>query len=264
MKRFYKAVEVKRHPSARWDPRESLVPDSQGDPSLRWGDDVGGGGDGFEILLDNRTVRTPARAALVLPNARLAEAVAAEWEAQNEDIDPRSMPLTGLANAAIDQVAPDCRAFAEPLARYAETELLCYRADTPASLVAAQAAAWDPLLAWAESRYDVAFTLVEGVIHRPQPPATVARLGEAITARDAFELAALSPIVTISGSLVIALAILKGALDPEAAFDAAHLDALWQEQRWGADAEALKARSLHRRDFDAACRFLRLLDDDRG
>ena len=128
------------------------------------------------ITLDGKPLRTPARAALTLPTAALARAIAAEWNAQTDSIEPRAMPLTGLANAAIDRVLPDPAVFARGLSVFAETELLAYRADSPAPLVARQAAVWDPLLAWARRRYDVAFTVTAGIIHAPQPPATLARI----------------------------------------------------------------------------------------
>lgn len=213
----------------------------------------------WSVRLDGRPIKTPARKTLALPTRALAEAVAAEWRSQGDGIDPRSMPLTGLANAAIDRVAPDPAAFARDLARYAEGDLLCYRADHPPELVARQAASWDKLLAWARGRYDIAFEIVTGIIHRPQPPATVARLAEAVAARDPFALAGLSPLVAISGSLLIALALAEGAIEPDAAFDAAHLDELFQAEQWGEDALAIEAREARRRDFNAAARFLTLL-----
>lgn len=211
------------------------------------------------ILLDGRPVRTPARALLALPTGALAEAVAGEWRAQGEEIDPTAMPLTGLANAAIDRVAPDPAAFAKPLAAYAETDLLCYRAGEPPALVAAEAAAWDPLLDWARRRYDVHFELVSGVVHRPQPPAAIARLAEALAARDAFALAAFNPLVTIGGSLVAALAVAEGAITADAAFDATHLDELWQAEQWGEDWMATDRREARKRDFLAAAEFLKLV-----
>jgi len=214
---------------------------------------------GWSIELDGRPIKTPARQPLAAPTRGLAEAIADEWRAQGDSIDPRSMPLTGLANAAIDRVAPDPAAFARDLARYGEGDLLCYRADHPADLVARQAESWDRLLGWARGRYDVTFEIVTGIIHRPQPPATVARLAEAVAARDAFALAGLSPLVTIGGSLVIALALAEGAIEAEPAFDAAHLDELFQAEQWGEDALALEAREARRRDFNAAARFLSLL-----
>jgi chaperone required for assembly of F1-ATPase len=214
---------------------------------------------GYEILLDDRPVRTPARAPLVLPAAALAEAVREEWEAQGEKIDPRSMPLTGLSNAAIDRVAPAPVPFQDNLARYAESDLLCYRAEGPTSLVVRQSALWDPLLAWGRQRFDVDFTIVSGIMHRPQPPQTVERLGRAVASRNPFELAGLAPLVTISGSLVIALALAERAIDVDTAWAASALDEIWQAEQWGADAEAEKVLQARRRDFEAAFRFLELL-----
>jgi chaperone required for assembly of F1-ATPase len=211
------------------------------------------------IALDGRPVRTPGRLPLVLPNLALAEAIAEEWRTQGDEIMPQAMPLTGLANAAIERIAPDTSGFAAGLAAYGESELLCYRAGGPAPLVMRQVEVWDPIIAWARARYDIGFVLVEGIMHRPQPPETLARLSEALAARNAFELAALSPIVTISGSLVIALAVLEGELDPDAAFDAGHLDELWQAEQWGEDDFARDQRDARRADFLAACGFLRLL-----
>lgn len=212
------------------------------------------------VRLDDRPVRTPGRAPLSLPTDALAAAVADEWRAMGETIDPRAMPLTGLANAAIDRVAADPAGFASALAAYGESDLLCYRADTPDALVARQAAAWDPLLSWARDRYDVHFETVAGVMHRPQPAATIARLGEAVAARDAFTLAALSPLVTITGSLVGALALAEGAMDADTLWAAATVDDEWQREQWGDDPLAADALAARRRDFDAAARFLSLLD----
>jgi chaperone required for assembly of F1-ATPase len=212
------------------------------------------------ILLDGRPVRTPAQAALRLPTRALADAVVAEWNAQGERVDPRAMPLTGLANAAIDRVGADKEGFARGLAAYGETDLLCYRAETPARLVERQASAWDPILAWARRRYDVDFEVAAGIIHRPQSPATVERLAHAVHSRSAFELAALSPLVTISGSLVIALALAEGAIELDAAWAAASLDEQWQADQWGEDAEAAAALAARRRDFEAAHLFLTLLE----
>lgn len=215
--------------------------------------------EGHEITLDGRPVRTPGRAPLALPTRALAEAVAAEWRAVGETIDPRAMPFTGLANAAIDRVAPDPAAFAAGLAAYGESDLLYYRAEGPAPLVARQAEAWDPLLDWARGRYDVHFETAAGVMHRPQPAATVARLSEAVAALDSFRLAGLSPVVTISGSLVAALALIEGAADAETVWRAAHVDEDWQAEQWGEDELATRARDARRADFDAGARFLEFL-----
>jgi chaperone required for assembly of F1-ATPase len=212
-----------------------------------------------ELRLDGRSVRTPGRAPLVVPSPRLAEAIAEEWRAVADQIDPRAMPLTGLANAAIDRIAPDPASFAAGLARYGESDLLYYRAESPEALVARQHAAWDPLLDWARARYDVHFVVTAGVIHTPQPDATIARLAEAVTARNAFELAGLSPIVTVTGSLVAALALLEGAADAETVWRAAQIDDDWQAEQWGEDDLAIHTRDAHHADFDAGARFLSLL-----
>ena len=211
------------------------------------------------VLLDGRPVKTPGRAPLAPPGASLAAAIVDEWNAQGETIDPRAMPLTGLANAAIDRIAPAREAFADGLAAYGGSDLLCYRADGPAPLVARQAEHWDPLLDWARGRYDIAFTVTTGITHRPQPPETVERLAAAVHARHPFELAGLSPLVTVSGSLVIALALAEGAAGLDQAWTAAALDEQWQAGQWGEDEEAAKALAGRRRDFEAAARFLSLL-----
>ena len=208
------------------------------------------------IQLDGKPVRTPGRVPLALPNDALAGAVAAEWRAVTGEIDPRAMPLTGLANAAIDRVGPDPALFARGLAVYAESDLLCYRAEAPDDLVARQCAAWDPLLDWARGRYDVQIETATGILHRAQPALTLVRLGEAIAARGAFELAALSPIVTIGGSLVAALALAEGAATPEQVWDAISLDEDYQAERWGRDPLAAAGIEARRRDFDAGVRFL--------
>ena len=215
--------------------------------------------DSRAISLDGRPVRTPGRAPLALPTDALAEAVVAEWRAVEGDVDPRAMPLTGLVNAAIDRVAPDPDSFSAGLARYGESDLLCYRAADPPELVARQAAAWDPPLAWAGARYDVHLEVATGIVHRAQPAATIARLSSAVAAYDAWHLAALSPIVTVGGSLVLALALADGAITPDAAWAAAELDEDWQAERWGEDALAAEARAGRHRDFDAAVRFLAAL-----
>jgi chaperone required for assembly of F1-ATPase len=214
---------------------------------------------GHEVLLDARPVKTPAKNPLLLPTPALAEAVAAEWNRQGDKVDPRSMPLTGLANAAIDRVAPDPEGFAAGLARYGESDLLYYRAEGPDSLVERQRQLWDPILAWARRRYDVDFETTEGILHRPQPPATIARLGHEMAVRGPFELAALAPLVTISGSLVIALALAEEAIAPDEAWAAATLDEAWQAEQWGEDEEAAARMANRRAEFDAAMQFLALL-----
>lgn len=214
----------------------------------------------WRITLDERPIRTPKRAPLTLPTPALAAAVAAEWDAQGDTIAPAAMPMTGLANAAIDIVQPDPQGFAAGLAAYAESDLVCYRADAPADLAARQAEAWNPYLAFARTRFDAALRVTNGIAHVAQDAAAVERLAAAIGAMDAWRLAAMQPLVTIAGSLLIALALAEGEVDAEAAFAAGQLDELYQAEKWGDDAEALAARAARRAAFDAAARFLSLLD----
>jgi len=223
----------------------------------RFWTDVAVAADG-SVMLDGRPVRTPGRAALLLPTPALAEAVADEWRGVGEVLDPRAMVLTGLANAAVDRIAADRAAFADGLAAYGESDLTCYRADAPPDLVAAQAAAWDPVLGWARARYDVAFEVATGIMHRPQPPATLARLRDAVGAMDEWRLAGLSPVIATTGSLLIALMVAAGSLDPDAGWAAATLDETWQAERWGRDPLAEQAEANRRRDYDAGVRFGRL------
>ncbi|MBN8813953.1 MAG: ATPase [Sphingomonas sp.] len=210
------------------------------------------------VRLDGKPVRTPGRLPLVLPTDALADAVAEEWRSVEGDIDPRAMPLTGLSNAAIERIPADPAVFAANLAAYAESDLLCYRADAPPDLIERQNALWNPPLDWAEGRYGVQFELASGVMHQPQPDATIEKLAVAVATRDAFELAGLSPIVTITGSLVLGLALIEGAMAAEAVWTAANLDEDWQAEQWGEDALAAQTRAAHRAEFDAAVRFLTL------
>jgi chaperone required for assembly of F1-ATPase len=215
---------------------------------------------GYAVELDGRPVKTPARAELAVPTAALAEAIAAEWNEAPDEVDPRAMALTGLANAAIDRVAADKDAFAASLARYGESDLTCYRAEGPETLVKRQAESWDVLLGWARRRYDVDFATCSGVTHVPQPEETVRKLGHAVASLDAFQLAGLSPLVTIGGSLVAGLAVLEKMMPATEAWEAVSLDDRWQMEQWGADAEAEAALDARRRDFLAGARFLELLD----
>jgi chaperone required for assembly of F1-ATPase len=213
---------------------------------------------GFGVHLDGRPVRTPARALLLLPTRALGEAVVAEWQAQGETIDPRSMTATGLANAAIDQIAPHAASFAAGIARYGESDLLCYRAEAPASLARRQADAWDPLLEWARRRYDIALCVTQGILPVPQPPETLDRLGYAVAALDPFLLAGLSTLVSLGGSLICGLALLERAADVDSLWGATELDELWQAEQWGEDAQAVAHRTLRRSEFDAAATFCRM------
>jgi chaperone required for assembly of F1-ATPase len=216
--------------------------------------------EGWAIELDGKAVKTPARAPLAAPTRALADAIAEEWRGVGETVDPRAMPLTGLANAAIDRVAPDRSGFAEGLSRYAEADLACYRADGPGELVRRQEEQWDKLLAWARRRYDVDFVTTSALLHVAQPQATLERLSHAVALLDQFRLAALSPLVTIGGSLVAALAVFEKAITPDEAWESISVDERWQLEQWGSDSEAEAVLENRRVDFLAASRFLDLLD----
>lgn len=215
---------------------------------------------GWAISLDGRPVRTPARALLLIPGETLALAIGEEWRSVDGEIDPGAMPLTGLANAAIDRIAPARQAFAGGLARYAEADLACYRSEWPPDLVSRQSQCWDDLLAWARRRYDVDFCTTSGLLHVPQAQATIDRLSQAVAELDDFQLAGLSPLVTTGGSLVAALAVLEQAITPEAAWLAVSIDERWQLEQWGSDAEAAAALENRRVHFMAGALFLELID----
>ena len=214
---------------------------------------------GWGVELDGKPLRTPGKLPLVLPREGLARAIAAEWDEAPESVNPRAMAMTGLANVAIERVAPDAPGFVAGLASYGEADLFCYRAEGPPKLVEQQAAGWDPMLAWARRRFDVDFAITQGIRHVPQPAGTAARLGHAVAALDPFRLAALSPLVTIGGSLIAALAVAEGAIDAQVGWDAVSVDERWQIETWGDDAEAVAALEGRRRDWMAAAGFLTLL-----
>lgn len=209
------------------------------------------------VRLDARLLRTPARAPLLLPSAALASAIAAEWAAQGERVEPRTMPLTRAANAAIDRVAPDPAPVIEEIAGWGAADLLCYRAAAPVELARRQAAAWDPFLDWAAG-FGARLSVTAGVVHTPQPEASLAALRARVAAQDAFGLVALSELVALSGSLVLGLAALEGRAAPEALWETARLDETWQAELWGRDPEAEAAAADRRRAFLDAARFFRL------
>jgi chaperone required for assembly of F1-ATPase len=217
---------------------------------------------GWGIELDGKALRTPGKLALVVPSEALGRAIAAEWKEASETVDPRTMAMTGLANVATERVAPDAAGFAASLARYGEADLFCYRAEGPPKLVERQAQGWDPLLAWARRRFDVDFAITYGITHVLQPVGTAERLGQAVAAMDTFRLAALSPLVTIGGSLVATLAVAEDAVEPEEAWDAVSIDERWQIETWGDDAEAVAMLEGRKRDWMAAARFLDLLSPE--
>ena len=216
-------------------------------------------GAGFVIRLDGRTLKSPAKAALLLPNAGLAEAVAAEWDAQEAEVRPAEMPLTALAATAVDLVAPHRAQVVDDIAAYAETDLVCYQAERPPALVARQKATWQPLVDWAALALDAPLRVTQSILPTAQPPEAVAALRSAVEALDSHELTALSSATKAAASLVIGLALCRGRLSAEQAFEAAELDESYQMELWGEDAEALQRRAAIRADLEAAERFLSLL-----
>ncbi|MFP4044246.1 MAG: ATP12 family chaperone protein [Rhodosalinus sp.] len=214
--------------------------------------------EGHAVVLDGRPLRTPARVPLVLPSRLLAEAVAREWQDQPETIDPRAMPLTRAANSAIDRVAPARAAVIAMLADYGETDLLCYRAEAPATLAERQGAAWDPMLDWAAEALGARLVCGAGVMHVAQPEGSLRALRAAIEPLDAFELTGLNDLVTLSGSLILGLAVARGADAPQRLWELSRIDETWQAEQWGEDAEAAAAAEDRRRSFLRAARFVAL------
>lgn len=216
---------------------------------------------GHAVWLDARPLKTPAKAPLVVPALAMAQAIAAEWQAQQGTIDPRSMPVTRAANAAIDKVTPQFAEVAQVIAAYGASDLLCYRAEGPAALVARQAAAWDPLLDWASQTLGARLQTTAGIAPVAQPKAATEALTRHVTALDPFRLTAVHDLVAISGSLVIGLAVLRGRIDADAAWQCSRIDEDWQAELWGSDDEAMAIASGKKADFKSAQNILRLLDD---
>ena len=214
---------------------------------------------GFAVSLDARLLQTPAGAPLLLPTPALAQAVAAEWDALDAEIRPERLPFTRAANSAIDRVARQRDAVVEAVADYGGSDLLCYRAAEPDSLAARQAAGWDSWLQWSARELRAPLVAVTGVMHHPQPAPSLAALRAAVAAHDAFALTALHELVALSGSLVLGLAVSRGALDGAAAWELSRIDETWQAEQWGLDAEAEATAEIRRADFLRARDLLALL-----
>jgi len=213
--------------------------------------------DGWHVALDGRQVRTQGGHVLVLPDRALAELLAAEWNAQGEEIDPRGFPMRDLADYALDVVAEDPAAAVAALLRYAETDTLCYRADPDEPLWKSQQELWEPLVCVCEAREEIRLRRVSGVMHRPQDEAALAKLRARLEAMDYLTLAALTTLTSLSASLVIGLAALEPDSDGEALWHAANLEEDWQVELWGRDAEAEERRDRRKADFLAATQFAR-------
>lgn len=213
----------------------------------------------FTVLLDTYPLRTPAKAAFVLPNRAVAALVATEWDAAEGAIDPAKMPATRACNAAIDKVTTNQPAIIDMLAEYGSSDLLCYRADRPNSLIARQAAAWDPLLDWADAELGARLDVTTGVMPIAQPPAALQKLHDRLTQYDAFQMAAVHDLITISGSLVIGLAVATNHLTAEAGWNASRIDEEFQIEQWGVDDAAEDLANAKKADFLFADKFLAAL-----
>jgi chaperone required for assembly of F1-ATPase len=211
------------------------------------------------IALDGRLVKTPGKRELTVPSGRLAAAIAEEWNAQIEEVRPATMPLTRLAAIAADRVATEREAVTEQTAKYAGTDLLCYRAAEPPTLAARQQAVWQPLIDWAVLRYDAPLAVTTGVIPRSQTETSLRAFAAAVAQLDDFKLTALHCVTAACGSLVIGLALIEGRIDAEGAFAASQLDESFQIEAWGEDSEQAKRRRALAADIEAAARFTALL-----
>ncbi|CAN5178634.1 ATP12 family chaperone protein [soil metagenome] len=213
---------------------------------------------GFAVMLDGRPLRTPVKAPLEVPARPLADAIAAEWDAQGERINPLAMILTKLANTAIDRVAPQSERVRAEIVGYAASDLVCYRAAEPERLAGRQAAAWDPVLSWAKMTLDADFAVTTGIVHRLQPSAALQAVDLHLRDKSPWDLAANFTITAMLGSALLTARLLAGAAPEDETWSAAHIDEDWQIEHWGEDEEAAARRAARRIEFDAACRFAAL------
>jgi chaperone required for assembly of F1-ATPase len=211
---------------------------------------------GFGVSLDGRPVRTPAKSALTVPTQNLAEAIAGEWRAQDKTIDPATMPFTRTANAAIDKVRPQHAEVADLLADYADSDLLCYRAEGPEALVARQAEAWDPVLDWADTTLGARLVPVRGVMHVAQSAESITGLRQSTHALSDFELAAFHDLVALTGSLILGFAAKVDAWEPLEIWRLSRIDETWQSEQWGVDEEAAATEALKKNEFLHAKAFM--------
>ena len=215
--------------------------------------------DGFAVHLDGRAIKTPAKSALIVPSQALAAAVAEEWQNQSDVVDPESMPITRLANSALDKVTPQFDAVVDHLVEYGGSDLLCYRADRPDSLIARQAAEWDPLLAWAQTHHGISLALQTGIMPIDQPQDALSQMRDLTHAMSPFHVAGFHELVTISGSWIIGYAAFVDAFLQDRLWAAACLDELFQAEQWGEDAEAEEIRTRRQLGFATGRRFVELL-----
>jgi chaperone required for assembly of F1-ATPase len=214
---------------------------------------------GFAITLDGKPVRTPSGRPLVAPHREIADAISAEWDAQQETIDPRTMPLARLANSVIDAVVDRVEAVTDDVAKYFGSDLLFYRAGHPEALVAREAAHWDPIVFWAADVLAAHFILAEGIMHVRQPDSAIAAARAALPT-DPWSIAALHVVTTLTGSALLALALMHSVIDQDQAWAAAHVDEDWNIEKWGEDEEIAARRAARLVDFRAASSVLKSLN----
>ena len=247
------------------DPEEAVRRTTRGPRRARFYSQAGlvEAADGFAITLDDKPVRTPSGRALVAPSRGIAEGIVGEWQAQQQFIDPLTMPLTRLANSVVDAVVDRVEAVADDIAKYLGSDLLFYRAGHPEALVSREAARWDPVVFWAAETLGAHFILAEGIVHVRQPDSAIAAARAALPA-DPWSLAALHVVTTLTGSALLALALLFGVLDSEAVWSAAHVDEDWNIEQWGVDEEVAARRAARLIDYTAAVSILRALNPVAG
>jgi chaperone required for assembly of F1-ATPase len=247
------------------DPEEAVRRTTRGPRRKRFYTDTGvvDSSDGFAITLDDKPIRTPSGRPLTAPTREIADGIAAEWNAQAEFIDPLTMPLTRLANSVVDAVVDRVEAVAEDIAKYLASDLLFYRAGHPEALVAREAANWDPVLFWAADALGAHFILAEGIVHVRQPDSAITAARGALPA-DPWSVAALHVVTTLTGSALLALALLHGVLDQDQVWAAAHVDEDWNIEQWGVDEEVAARRAARLVDFTAAVRILKSLNSAIG
>jgi chaperone required for assembly of F1-ATPase len=219
--------------------------------------------EGFAITLDDKPVRTPSGHALTAPTLQIADGIGAEWNAQKEFIDPLTMPLTRFANSVVDAVVDRVEAVTDDVAKYLGSDLLFYRAGHPEALVAREAAHWDPVLFWAADTLGAHFILAEGIVHVRQPDSAIAA-ARAVLPADPWSIAALHVVTTLTGSALLALALLHGVLDSDQVWAAAHVDEDWNIEKWGVDQEVAARRAARWTDFRAAASILKSLNSEAG
>jgi chaperone required for assembly of F1-ATPase len=250
-------------PSERIDPMKSARAGAKAEPPKRFYEKAAAQPhtEGFVLALDGRPAHTPGKTPIAVGSRALADAIAAEWNAQADVIDPTTMPLTRLVNTALDGVSRRMPEVATETARYAGSDLLCYRAEDPQRLVARQTQLWDPILAWAEDSLGARFVCSEGIIYAEQPEPALVSIREAVDAiENPLALAALATMTSLMGSVLLALAVAHGRLLPEQAWAAAHVDEDFQMEVWGTDEEAGERRARRWADMEAAARLLALVD----